>query len=239
MCDERDRLLDYLYDACDAGERRTVERHIQSCEACRTEISELRAVRLDLLAWDVPEHESVWKPFAPARVRPWYREVPGWALAAAASLTFLLGMGGGIVSQSLLSPPAATTPSAAATAAVRPAAPVLTPQITVSPTSRDEAAMEARILRAVQSRLDEQLRPIAAHAQLASQQLSAETQEMRRLLQVSEDRQAQAINRLRLNWLTDADRTYVSNSRFNTFKKEEFAPGVRGVLVSYEQAKQD
>ena len=233
MCDERDRLLDYLYDACDAGERRTVERHIQSCEACRTEISELRAVRLDLLAWDVPEHESVWKPFAPARVKPWYREVPGWALAAAASLTFLLGMGGGLVSQSLLSP------SAAATAAVRPAAPVLTPQITVSPASRDEAAMEARILRAVDSRLDDRLRPLAAHTQLASQQLSAETQEMRRLLQVSEDRQAQAINRLRLNWLTDAQQTFVSNSRFNTFKKEEFAPGVHGVLVSYEQAKQD
>ena len=234
MCDERDRLLDYLYDVCDAGERRTVERHIQSCEACRTEISELRAVRLDLLAWDVPEHESVWKPFAPARVKPWYREVPAWALATAASLTFLLGMGGGIVSQSLWSSPAP------AAAAVQSAAPMITPQITVTPASRDEAAMEARILRAVDSRLDQRLRPIAAHAQLASQQLNADQlQEVRRLVQVSEDRQSQAINRLLVNWLTDADKTYVSNSRFNTFKKEEFAPGVRGVLVSYEQAKQD
>ena len=32
MCDERERLIEYLYDACDADERRRVEAHLASCE---------------------------------------------------------------------------------------------------------------------------------------------------------------------------------------------------------------
>ena len=111
---------------------------------------------------------------------------------------------------------------------------------TVSPSNADLAAMEARIVRVIDARLEQKLQPLAAHTQLASEQPTSEQvlQEVRRLLQVSEDRQAQAINRLRVNWLTDADRTYVSNSKFNTFKNNELAPAMRGVMVSYEQPKQ-
>src|SRR4051794_10497458 len=122
MCDERERLLDYVYDACDADERRLMDRHLATCDVCRQEISGLRGVRLQLLAWDVPEHGSVWRPFAPARVRPWYREVPVWALAAAASVTFAIGLAGGIVSRQL-------TPVQAATATPRVAPPVVTPTL--------------------------------------------------------------------------------------------------------------
>ena len=84
MCDERERLIDYLYDACEADERRRVETPSRRpVRACREEISALRAVRLDLLAWDVPEHGSVWKPFAPARTDAVVARSPG------------LGAGGG------------------------------------------------------------------------------------------------------------------------------------------------
>src|SRR5207244_3539312 len=62
MCDERERLIGYVYDECDAGEKRLVEAHLQTCETCREEIGGLRRVRTDLLAWDVPDHGSAWTP---------------------------------------------------------------------------------------------------------------------------------------------------------------------------------
>jgi len=102
MCDERERLIGYVYDEVDDGERQRVSAHLASCEVCREEISGLRTVREDLLAWDVPVYESVWKPFAPARPVPWWREVPAWAMAAAASLTFLVGAAGGVVTHALV-----------------------------------------------------------------------------------------------------------------------------------------
>jgi negative regulator of sigma E activity len=235
MCDERERLVDYLYNECEPAERRTVEQHLEACPTCRSEISELRAVRLDLLAWDVPQHESVWKPFAPARLKPWYREVPGWALAAAASLTFMLGMGGGIVSQSFLAPA-----SPASSAAQRTATSV-TPLISVNQANADVASMEMRILRAVDARLDARLQPMAAHVQLASTENDVDQlrREVRQQLQASEARYAEAFNRLRLNWLKDADRTYVSNSRFNQFTNEELGPAMRRTLVSFDPNRQD
>lgn len=106
MCDERERLIGYVYDEVDAEERQRVRRHLDGCDVCREEIGGLRRVREDLLAWDVPDHGSVWKPFAPARVTPWWREVPGWALAAAATLVFAVGAAGGVATQALMASPA-------------------------------------------------------------------------------------------------------------------------------------
>jgi anti-sigma factor RsiW len=233
MCDERERLLDYLYDACDADERHAVERHLQVCSDCRVEVSELRAVRLDLLAWEVPEHGSVWRPFAPARLKPWYREVPVWALAAAASLTFLLGLGGGLVSQSLV--PATRTVAASA-----PPAAVLTPQLTVSPNNAAMAAMERRILDTVQARVDQQLKPIAAHVQAIGARSDRDVllQEMRRMVATSEQRQRQALNASILNWLQDSQQTFVTNREFNAFRREELGPSVRSALVAYQRKQQ-
>src|SRR5436190_276553 len=99
MCDERERLIGYVYDECDPGEKRLVEAHLQTCETCREEIGGLRSVRTDLLAWDVPEHGSVWTPFVKARPAPSWRDVPLWAMAAAASLVFLVGAAGGVATQ--------------------------------------------------------------------------------------------------------------------------------------------
>ena len=67
MCDDRERLIGYVYDECDGRERREIEAHLETCHTCRREITGLREVRQDLLAWDVPDTPSVWRPFAPQR----------------------------------------------------------------------------------------------------------------------------------------------------------------------------
>jgi hypothetical protein len=221
MCDERERLLDYLYDACEADERRRVEHHLDECEGCRDEISGLRAVRMNLLAWDVPEHDSVWKPFAPARLRPWYREIPVWALAAAASVMFMLGLAGGLVSRRF-----APTPQVAA---VTPApSPMVTPQVTPTATNADLAAMEHRILTVMQTQMDQRLAsPVAAHSQTVSTTLNRDEllQEMQRMLAASERRVMQSM-------LQDSQRTFVTQSRFNSFRNSELP-----ALVHWEAAQ--
>ena len=95
MCNERDRLIAYIYDECDATERDAVRQHLDTCDECRVEVTALRTVREDLLAWDVPAHGSVWQPFAPPKPSVWWRQVPTWALAAAASIVLLSGAVGG------------------------------------------------------------------------------------------------------------------------------------------------
>jgi hypothetical protein len=230
MCDERERLLDYLYDACEADERRLVERHLEVCDDCRREISELRDVRLNLLAWRLPEHESVWKPFAPARVRPWYREVPAWALAAAASVTFVLGLAGGVASRAFLPAPALAAGVNQAAPAVRQAA------IPVGASQADLDAMERRILLSVRTEMDRRVSPLAAHVQTASVAENRDDllREMRRLVATSEERQREALNASILNWLRDSQQTFVTNRQFNTWRKE-LGPSVHSALVAFQQ----
>lgn len=223
MCDERGRLLDYLYDACDADERRSVEQHLDGCEACRDEISGLRAVRLDLLAWDVPEHGSVFKPFVPPRLNPWYREVPAWALVAAASVMFLLGVAGGLVSRGLL-------PSQRAAAA--PADPpgrtvALQPPITVTPSTVEVAAMQQRIDR-LEAALSQRVQAVPAHGPFVPAGLSRE--ETLRLIATSEERQRQALTASMRKLLQDSQATFMSNSQFNNFVTE-FRPWLRSELT--------
>jgi len=103
MCEDRQRLIGYVYEECDASERRLIDAHLAECATCRQEISGLRAVREDLLAWEVPEHESVWRPFAAPQPAVWWRQVPVWAMVAAASVMFAIGAAGGIVTNAILS----------------------------------------------------------------------------------------------------------------------------------------
>lgn len=95
MCDDRETLIAYLYDEAGADERRRVEAHLSTCADCREELRSLRDVRQDLLAWDVPARDSVWKPFATPQPAAWWRQVPAWGLAAAAALMFGVGLAGG------------------------------------------------------------------------------------------------------------------------------------------------
>ncbi len=108
MCDDREKLIAYLYDEADASERRQMDAHLAGCAECREELRSFRSVRQDLLAWDVPAHESVWKPFATPVITPWYRQVPAWGLAAAATLVFGIGLAGGFAARALAAGPVAT-----------------------------------------------------------------------------------------------------------------------------------
>jgi hypothetical protein len=102
MCDQRERLMEYLYDEAAPSDRKVVEAHLESCGDCRDEMRAFRHVREDLLAWDVPQFDSVWTPFAPAPIAPWYQQVPAWALSAAAGVMLLLGTAGGFAAQALM-----------------------------------------------------------------------------------------------------------------------------------------
>ena len=102
MCEQREQLLEYLYDEASPTSRRRIEGHLEACDECRDELRAFRNVREDLLAWGVPNPPSVWTAFAPAPVVPWHRQVPAWALAAAASLMFVVGSAGGFVAHSVV-----------------------------------------------------------------------------------------------------------------------------------------
>ena len=113
----------------------------------------------DLLAWDVPEHGSVWRPFAPARVTPWWREVPAWAMAVAATLVFALGAAGGMATHTFVSHDAVQAAPAPAVAA----APLLTPTpVAMSPA--DQAAFEQRVLARLDDELDRRVQQVSLSA---------------------------------------------------------------------------
>lgn len=177
MCHDRERLIDYIYDECAAGERQQIEEHLAGCPACRQEVAGLRAVRQDLLAWDVPSHASIWRPVPVAAPVTW-RAVPGWALAAAASLMVLSGVVGGLTAQALLAPSGVDVPQAAAVQSAAPAMSVSAPQ--AAPAAADIAELERRLSTRIRAELqadfDARLRRVAL------QQGQAPSEEMRDLL---------------------------------------------------------
>lgn len=123
MCNEREQLIGYLYDEGDAAEREAVRRHLETCAECRAEIASLRSVREDLMAWEVPEHGSVWRPFTAAPTPPWWHHVPQWAMAAAAGIVLATGVAGGAITHAFVPHPApvAQTAPAGATQVTSPA----------------------------------------------------------------------------------------------------------------------
>jgi anti-sigma factor RsiW len=139
MCQERERLIGYVYGECDPAERQAIEEHLVSCDPCRREIAGLRRVRQDLLAWDVPDHEPVWRPLEPRRVEPRWQTVPAWAMAAAAAVILAVGAASGVATHALLGHDAPQTAQAVAPAA----APISVP----ARLSDDElSAIEERML---------------------------------------------------------------------------------------------
>jgi anti-sigma factor RsiW len=169
MCDEREPLLAYLYGESDPEERHRVESHLESCEACRDELAGLRSVREDLLAWDVPDHESVWKPFTPARPVWSWRDVPTWTMAAAAVLVFALGATGSVAANALIAKSAQSSrPGPVLMTAGVPAArgvmPVIKPTVATAVTPAELAALEARVL----DELNRRARPTPVQASLTS-----------------------------------------------------------------------
>jgi hypothetical protein len=187
MCDERERLIGYVYDEVDSAERAEIDRHVDSCAECRDEIRGLRRVRQDLLAWDVPEHGSVWQPFAPARLRPWWREVPAWAMAVAASLMFLIGAAGGVVTRAVLDRPAL-----AATQAAAPA----TPPAQVMPASISPADLETvrHEIANLRSEMDQRVRLVSTHASTSAGVSDRDFQQVRAMLNSGKQRDDELFN---------------------------------------------
>lgn len=137
MCNDREKLIAYLYDEASASERRLADAHLAECSECRDELRGLRSVRQDLLSWDVPEHESVWKPFVTPQAPVWWKQVPAWGLAAAATLVFGIGLAGGFAARALTAPPVM--------AQAQPAAPQTTNVQTVAATPEQVRALEERL----------------------------------------------------------------------------------------------
>ena len=102
MCENRERLIGYVYDECDPAERREIEAHLESCHTCRRRDSRTRSVRQDLLAWDVPASDPIWRPMAPARQESSWRAGTDVGLAAAACATFMVGAAGGAATYALM-----------------------------------------------------------------------------------------------------------------------------------------
>ena len=190
MCNERDRLIGYVYDECEVAERDAIRQHLESCAACCDEIAALRSVREDLLAWDIPAHQSVWRPFAPPVAVAWWRQVPAWALAAAASLVFVAGAVGGALAQAVL-------PNAGATSVARQ-----TTAVPVGVTADDLSVSEQRVMSALRTEFEGRLQLAAAHAEPArvvnagaSPALLRQVDELRR----ASDQQLDLIRRINNN----------------------------------------
>jgi len=126
MCEERERLIGYVYEECNLDERRTIEAHLESCHVCRNEIGGLRRARQELLAWEVPDQPPVWRPVAPAAAPSAWSVIPAWALTAAAGLLVMVGAAGGAMTYALM-------PHATAVAEAQP--PASTTQVAASPTA--------------------------------------------------------------------------------------------------------
>jgi len=161
MCNQRDRLIGFIYGEGAANELDEVQKHLDTCADCRAEVAGLRSVREDLLAWNVPDHESVWRPFAPAPVLPWWRQVPAWAMAAAASVLVVSGAAGGAIAYAFL-PESSPVVTARVDGAQTP--------VTVGITDAQLAASEARVM----AQMVTQIRALDARIQLASGGVSNE-----------------------------------------------------------------
>ncbi|MDP1569880.1 MAG: zf-HC2 domain-containing protein [Vicinamibacterales bacterium] len=98
-CDDKDRLVAYLYDELDAASRTGVDAHLRQCEACAAELAGLGGVRRELVGWQPPDVALGFTivpvgiaPAAAAPPRSLWQEVPAWARLAAAVLVMAIGL---------------------------------------------------------------------------------------------------------------------------------------------------
>ena len=164
MCENRERLIGYVYGECEPDERQLIEEHLASCHVCRREIRGLRSVRQDLLAWEVPDSDAVWRPVAPARVKSPWQSLPAWAMTAAAAAVLMIGAAGGAASHALLSREAPVAAQAAAVSPVREAS----NQPAADIARVDVARLEARLVERMRAELDTRIRVSAGGVQTAA-----------------------------------------------------------------------
>jgi hypothetical protein len=161
-CPSKEALVTFLYDEDDGVGRAAIERHLQSCSACRDEVGGLRQVRTRLAEWQAPEpaaHAQIVVDPPSAWARQWITR-PAFVAAAAALLVMGVAAGlanlevrydaGGLVVRTgwarAAVPPAAPGPELDArvpSAEVRPAA--VTPGADAAPWRDDLATLERQL----------------------------------------------------------------------------------------------
>jgi hypothetical protein len=179
MCENRERLIGYVYGESAPDEKRAIDEHLTTCHDCREEIRGLRSVRQDLLAWEVPAMAPVWRPVAPARQESPWRAIPAWAMAAAASAMLVIGAGGGAATYALLPH---ETPAAVPVVQVAPVPVTATDPV-------DVAAIEARLLERMRAEIDERVRVAATRPAEATAAANIAPTELARRVNVLSSRQ--------------------------------------------------
>jgi hypothetical protein len=189
MCEDKGSLVAYLYGEVGADERVVVERHLETCAACREELDALRALRGCLAEWTPPEEVLGFRVVSGASApapRPWWR-APAWGLAAAAVL--LLAVSAAIAHVEIRYDRdgfVVRTGWGAAEAAVpaQAVAPVTPVAVTgAAPWAPDLAQLEARL------RTELAARPPAAAAASTPSPDAALLRQVRGLIEASEARQ--------------------------------------------------
>ena len=91
-CDDKERLVAYLYGEDTPAARAAVEAHLARCVACAAELAALRDVRTRLAEWQAPDVDLGFRVVreAPAPSTRWWPP-PAWARAAAAVLVMAAG----------------------------------------------------------------------------------------------------------------------------------------------------
>jgi Putative zinc-finger len=150
FCADKALLMSYVYGECDDLERRGVEHHLAECAACSAEIDQLRAVRVSLSEWKVPDRspgvrlplpdvtEKTDEFIVPSRswTPPWWLQTAAAILLLAASaglakVEVQYGSDGFVVRTGWRTP-----------ASVRPATVAQTPSTTEQPWRQELAALE-------------------------------------------------------------------------------------------------
>jgi hypothetical protein len=143
--------MDLLYGEADAESRARIEDHLTGCAACREEMADLRAVRVDLRAWQRPAPRPAFTPRGIV--------VPRWLAAAAVFLAALgttLGAAGFLQMRRAL----AAQEARAALLEARQTETQRAIQAAQAALARDPApaADEAGLLALVDARVEERLR---------------------------------------------------------------------------------
>ena len=210
FCADKALLMSYVYGECDDLERRGVEEHVADCAACSEELEQLRAVRVSLSEWKVPDRapgvrlplpevtEHRGELISPTRswTPPWWLQTAAAVLLLAASaglarVEVQYGSDGFVVRTGWRTP-----------AAVAPATPVQSPVATEQPWREELAALERDLRTEFRA-----ARPTTVQAPTASQppgaqgveagarQLNEATllQRVQALIEQSEERQRREI----------------------------------------------
>ena len=193
-----ERLIAYLYDEADAGERALVDAHLHVCAPCAEELAGLGATRQHLAEWAPPDVALGFQinrppaaedaPAAATVLRParwWQKPTPAWVQVAAAVLIFAAGL---LVGESRSDTQPAPPPSQQAATVSPRVAPPQALTATAASTQVTDLAREVAQLRQQVAALS--TAPSAASAARGGTSAVAEADVMARVRELIADSEA-------------------------------------------------